>query len=120
MGFVMSLLEMPFRFGPGLNFDFGQGAGGGLPAGATWARASNATYIEGQNYIRNPSASGSVAGTPGTNPTNWGLTGGPVSNISRTIIGTGVESGIPYIDVRYFGTSNAANNIGCNFDAYNV
>jgi hypothetical protein len=60
------------------------------------------------NAIRNPRAEGAVAGTPGTNPTHWSVAAG--SGISTSIIGTGTESGIPYIDVRFFGTATATVN----------
>jgi hypothetical protein len=60
--------------------------------------------IEGQrtNSVRNSRAEGAIAGAPGTLPTNWGQTGG---GLSREIIGVGTENGIPYIDLRIFGTS---------------
>ena len=55
------------------------------------------------NYIRNPRAEGAIAGTPGTAPTFW--TGwGPSLSLTETIVGTGVEDGISYIDVRISGT----------------
>lgn len=63
------------------------------------------------NYVRNPRAEGAVAGTPGTLPTFWtGWGSGTANGLTESIIGTGVEDGIPYIDVRWFGTS-FGNNI---------
>jgi hypothetical protein len=61
------------------------------------------------NVIRNPRAEGAVPGTPGTYPTYWqGLASpDPVSGLNTTIVGTGYEDGIPYIDVRFFGTTGA-------------
>lgn len=50
------------------------------------------------NYVLNPKAAGAIAGSPGTAPTNWTITTG--GGVTRTIVGTGVENGIPYIDVR--------------------
>jgi len=52
------------------------------------------------NSIRNNTAQGAVAGTPGTAPTNWAATttGGV---FTRTIVGTGTENGITYFEVRY-------------------
>lgn len=41
---------------------------------------------------------GAVAGSPGTSPTNWSITTG--GGVTRTIVGTGTEGGIDYIDVR--------------------
>lgn len=57
------------------------------------------------NGIRNNTMVGAVAGTPGTLPTNWniGLAGG----LSSTVVGVGTESGIPYIDLRIFGTQTS-------------
>lgn len=57
------------------------------------------------NYIRNSRALGAVAGTPGTAPTNWAVS--PGSNLSSQIVGSGVEDGINYIDVRVFGTNSS-------------
>lgn len=58
------------------------------------------------NSIRNNTMVGAVAGTPGTVPTNWSVTstGG---SITRTIVGTGTENGITYIDIRYVFTEAA-------------
>lgn len=57
------------------------------------------------NSIRNNTMVGAVAGTPGTAPTNW--TRGTANNISIDVVGTGTESGISYIDLRFSGTPNA-------------
>jgi hypothetical protein len=58
------------------------------------------------NAIRNPRAEGAITGTPGTNPTNWtdNLTG---SGMTGSVVATGTESGIPYIDYRITGTATA-------------
>jgi hypothetical protein len=58
------------------------------------------------NSIRNNTMVGAVAGTPGTSPTNWTL--GSLSGLTQTIVGTGTESGIAYIDIRIFGTTSSA------------
>jgi hypothetical protein len=62
----------------------------------------NATVLA-TNSIRNNTMVGAVAGTPGTLPTNWA---GNFNELSVEVVGTGVEDGISYIDVRFFGTSN--------------
>jgi hypothetical protein len=67
------------------------------------------------NSIRNASAGGAVAGTPGTPPTNWSI-GTTTNNVTRTIVGTGTEDGIPYIDIRYFGTPSANDTKAHLFD----
>ena len=61
------------------------------------------------NSITNNTMVGAVAGTPGTNPTGWFLTGS-ANGISPEIVGTGVEDGITYVDIRYSGTSTNSGN----------
>lgn len=58
------------------------------------------------NLLRNNTMVGAVAGTPGTIPTNWvmSLTG---TGLTRSIVGTGTESGISYIDIRIQGTTTS-------------
>lgn len=56
------------------------------------------------NYIRNNTMQGAVAGTPGTAPTNWTVP--TAGGWTVSIIGTGVESGISYIDIE-FSTASA-------------
>ena len=58
------------------------------------------------NSIRNNSMQGAVVGTPGTPPTNWSII--DRSGLSHSVIGTGTESGIDYIDIRIFGTTTSA------------
>ena len=65
------------------------------------------------NAVRNPRAEGAVAGTPGTIPTDWGISVG--AGLSRQIVGTGTYQGVPYIDIRVFGTStNTSNALALN------
>ena len=66
------------------------------------------------NSIRNNTMQGAVAGTPGTLPTNWGGTGSPVNGLTRQVVGTGTESGITYIDIRYSGTTTSTSFHGLN------
>jgi hypothetical protein len=56
------------------------------------------------NSIRNNTMQGAVAGTPGTLPTNWAI--GAIG-LSSTIVGTGTENGITYVDIRVFGTTTS-------------
>jgi hypothetical protein len=58
------------------------------------------------NHIANPRAEGAVAGSPGTVPTGWTVSGSS-SGITRTIAGVGTDDGIPYVDVRLVGTASA-------------
>jgi hypothetical protein len=55
------------------------------------------------NSIRNNTMQGAVAGSPGTLPTNWAYSS--LGTLSTQIVGTGTENGIPYTDVRLFGTT---------------
>ena len=52
------------------------------------------------NGIRNNTMQGAVA--PSTFPTNWQTV--PVAGITATIVGTGTQNGITYLDVRVSGT----------------
>jgi hypothetical protein len=58
------------------------------------------------NDIRNSTMQGAVAATPGTSPTYWTM-GTSAGGLSREITGVGEENGIPYIDVRWYGTATA-------------
>jgi hypothetical protein len=55
------------------------------------------------NSIRNSSMVGAVAGSPGTAPTNWGAS---AAGLTQTIVGTGTENGLPYIDFRFNGVAS--------------
>lgn len=55
------------------------------------------------NSIRNSTMVGAVAGSPGTLPTNWQS---PLTGLTRTIVGTGTENGLQYVDFRYNGTAS--------------
>lgn len=57
------------------------------------------------NSIQNPTFQNAVAGTPGTNPSfmNFGFAG-----VNRRIVGTGTENGLPYIEVRFWGTNTGS------------
>ena len=66
------------------------------------------------NSIRNNTMVGAVAGTPGTLPTNWSFSG---TGSTSEVVGTGVENGINYIDVRFSGT---VTNTNLNFESTTV
>ncbi len=62
------------------------------------------------NSIRNNSMQGATAGVLGSGgalPTNWSHTGGSTAGLTCTIVGTGAENGVEYIDIRYNGTTSA-------------
>jgi len=58
------------------------------------------------NSLRNNTMQGAVAGSPGTLPTYWGGIGAGLGTLAQTIVGTGTQNGIEYIDIRYFGTAS--------------
>lgn len=62
------------------------------------------------NVFPNNTMVGAVTGTPGTMPTSW-LAPTTLDGLNRTIVGTGVENGIAYLDIRYAGTSTGAGGI---------
>ncbi|HNS44186.1 MAG TPA: hypothetical protein PKH37_03040 [Alphaproteobacteria bacterium] len=69
------------------------------------------------NGVRNNNMQGSVAGTLGGGgvlPTTWQTTGS--NGISIAVNGTGTESGISYIDIRFFGTTTTAGPRGVAFN----
>jgi hypothetical protein len=74
------------------------------------AGASRGLLIEEArtNSLRNSQAGGAtngVLGSGGGMPTNWAAGAGASSNgITTEIIGTGTESGLPYIDLKVSGT----------------
>ena len=93
------------------------------PSGADWLEfaadqprftgAEQRLLMGGQrtNAVRNPRAEGAVPGTPGGQPTHWALLATNAGGISREIIGTGVEDGVDYLAVRFFGTATSNGSI---------
>lgn len=70
------------------------------------------------NQIRNASASGGVAGSPGSLPTNWstsGGSGGVATGITRTL-SFGTMNGLPGMFIRFEGTASNGPAVGYNFD----
>lgn len=54
------------------------------------------------NFIPNSIAAGAVVGTPGTFPTNWTVS--TAGGCAVSVVGTGTEQGVPYVDLRVAGT----------------
>jgi hypothetical protein len=67
------------------------------------------------NGIRNPRCEGAVAGTPGTTPTGWFFAAG--AELALETVGSGSESGVPYVDVRISGTVTAARDLDIQMGA---
>jgi hypothetical protein len=73
------------------------------------------TYTMASDPGANATAVGSyTARTNGTMPTNWTNFNG--FGISQTVIGSGVQNGIPYMDVRFAGVSTGASGGSVGFD----
>lgn len=70
--------------------------------------AKSLTTFLGPNVITNPSFTGAIAGTPGTDPT--GMTHGGSSGLTYQVVGTGVEAGMNYVEIRWSGTTTANGN----------
>ena len=62
------------------------------------------------NGIRNNTMVGAVAGTPGTNPNLWQYVTAQSNGLTVSVVGTGTESGVNYIDYRFNGTTVASPN----------
>jgi hypothetical protein len=80
-----------------------------------FAGAARRLVMEGQrtNHLPNPRAEGIVSGTPGSTAAQWGAYGAP-TGITRSIVGTGQEDGIDYVDIQYAGTAAASGNLDLN------
>jgi hypothetical protein len=85
---------------------------GGVQANGLVTRPANA-QIDGEggktNWIRNPRGDGAVIG--GDLPTYWSAPLLP--GMSMNVLGQGVDaaSGVPYVDVQFFGTTFADGNL---------
>ena len=71
------------------------------------------------NSVTNNTIVGAVAGTPGTNPTGWIYATASSNGLTLSIVGTGVENGINYIDYRFNGTT-VASPAGCSMSIVNA
>jgi hypothetical protein len=77
---------------------------------AVWDNLGNGidAVILATNFIRNNTMVGAVAGTPGTDPTLWEFVTAQSNGLVQSIVGTGIENGISYIDYRFNGTTVAS------------
>lgn len=72
------------------------------------------------NSIRNNTMQGAVAGTPGTAPTNWTASVVTTTGLTTSVVGTGTESGITYIDLNLAGTASGAGSFTVQFEANGI
>jgi hypothetical protein len=70
------------------------------------------------NSIRNNTMVGAVAGTPGTPPTNWSVSN--PAGLTSTVVGSGVQNGINYVDVQFSGTTSGSTFVAIYFDGGTV
>lgn len=78
----------------------------------TLALLGRGVWQQAANAITNPRCEGAVVGTLGSGgafPTGWGGIYSGGTGMTAQIIGTGYEAGIPYLDVRFFGTPTTNN-----------
>ncbi len=68
------------------------------------------------NGIRNNSMVGAVAGTPGTLPTGGGWAT-VLRGLTQTVVGTGTENGINYIDIRFSGTATSTDVVEIRYES---
>jgi hypothetical protein len=88
----------------------------GASATVTVALADSANS-DVTNWVRNSTNVGVAIGTPGVLPTNWSFTAGvAAAGLATQVVGFGIETGIPYVDIRFFGTTSALGNTGIYFD----
>jgi hypothetical protein len=124
------------RSGSLLGYEYGELSGQFAPIPITGSRASIATYtdqsglivsassdvlrvdystgtgsllVEPQrtNSLRNSTMQGASA-SPSTFPTNWVATTG---GLTLTVVGVGIENGLPYVDVQFSGIATSTSTI---------
>jgi len=69
----------------------------------------------GTNAIRNSTMVGAAAGSPGTLPTNW--TFSTQAGVTASVVATGTENGIAYVECRFVGTASTAGDLRVSFEA---
>jgi hypothetical protein len=67
------------------------------------------------NYITNPRPEGASTGTPGVLPAQWDIFS---DDLTQTIVGTGTESQIPYIDLRFNNPSSGGGTLGFQMEQF--
>ncbi len=64
------------------------------------------------NSLTNPRCEGAVAGTPGTMPTAW--VAATTLGLTVSVVGSGVEDGIPYVDIQFSGSPSSTGSLQIN------
>jgi len=103
----LGLIETVADNVPRLDYPLG-GAVNGCPALLVEPAATNG--------IRNNSMVGAVTGSPGTLPTGGGWTT-TLRGLTQTIVDTGTENGIAYIDIRFSGTATSTNTVEIRYES---
>lgn len=88
-------------------------AGAAIPAATLWGYEGEQAST---NYIRNNSAQGIAAGTPGTPPTNSAITIVTTTGLTTSVGAAGTENGIDYWDVTVAGTASGAGSFQVFFE----
>ena len=101
------LIELVADNVPRLDYPLG-GAVNGCPALLVEPAATNG--------IRNNSMVGAVAGSPGTLPTGGGWAT-ILRGLTQTVVGTGTENGINYIDIRFSGTATSTDVVEIRYES---
>lgn len=73
--------------------------------------------VPATNQTRNNTMIGAAVGSPGTLPTHWEFQNSVVG-VSSEIADVGVEDGIEYLAVRFFGTVTTAGSLAIRTEAY--
>ena len=68
------------------------------------------------NHVRNSTMVGAAAGSPGTLPTNW--TFSTQSGVTASVVATGTENGIAYVECRFVGTASTAGDLRVQFEGH--
>jgi hypothetical protein len=90
-------------------------ANAGIATSYQFVAAGTSSYVQ----INNTSATAAAVTTvsvlsAGALPTNWVYEGG--SGLLESVVGTGTEDGINYVDINFSGTTTALFNIGIQFN----
>lgn len=91
---------------------------------ANWLNSDSGTLMaeymyayQQPNMLPNPTITGAVVGSPGTRPAQWSFAG-TAAGLNEQIVALGTTSdGIPYIDVRWYGTATLTTSRGLYFSS---